>query len=765
MFGLLTASTLFAAFGFGWFMMNKQHGQQHADLNRKYYDVIFPNEMSDKEIHAFIRAIGKNLKSRNKFGGVPTVVFETWAQADGGITHRLRVPSDAATYLIGQLQNALPGIDVAELPGKDELGFQAGAVMHMRNSSEELPIVSAMDYSHRLLASMQDAVKPHDAVVVQTIIAHSDDQKMPPSDQPVPSKRVGLASALMGTNKAGHDEVVSRRNKQVDQNYVAIVRVAARGEDPNRALQLTHQVVRAITSEGGNAHFTASGVDPQRISKAIKHAVTPMRMTAQLSVTELAAVIGWPMGDVYVPGLRRGSTRHMPAPESVSRTGLTIGKSTMPGIDRPIGIEYEAALSHILAVGNTGTGKSTLFENLVRQVLDRGSGLFLIERDGNLFQKTLDQIPPHRKDDVICIDLERWDNPLGFNILRTGKAEIVVGRLNTLLNSLFPDASKSIYTDQIVQFGIPVIHNLERATIADLQVLAHPRNPAELAWFEWAVAQHPDKTIRDFWKEWSKDFKSKDQKQISQKTQAFKNRMWALMTAEPVRYLLNQESSSFDFLDILNTNKIFAVNLAGAPEQAASLIGSLFMAALADAAKVSSPTKENYVIVDEFQQFSHLQDEFVDMLRTIRKRKVGLMLATQNIEQLPTNLQDATMANARTKLAFQSAAKSADVLARNYAHAYVKRESFINLKAYDMIGVINTRTGVSDPVTIHTFDSLPGYNFGRDIMTSSSRRFGRTKPRIDQDDRTRRIAPRMETEPEPSHEDIGETGNYNDIGE
>lgn len=95
--------------------MSQSQGQQRADLNRKYYDIVFPNQMSDKETHAFIRAIGKNLKSRNKLGGVSTVVFETWASAEKGITHRIRVPREAATYLIAQLQNTLPGIELNEI--------------------------------------------------------------------------------------------------------------------------------------------------------------------------------------------------------------------------------------------------------------------------------------------------------------------------------------------------------------------------------------------------------------------------------------------------------------------------------------------------------------------------------------------------------------------------------------------------------------------------------------------------------------------------
>lgn len=737
--------------------MSRQQGQQQADLNRKYYDVVFPNEMSDKEIHAFIRAIGKNLRSRNRLGGVPTMVFEVWASAEGGITHRLRVPSEAAIYLVGQLQNALPGIDVTERQGKEDIGFQFGGTIHMRNSSEELPVANAMDYSHRVLASMQDAVQPHDAVVVQWIIAHSDDQKMPPSDQPVKSQRSGMKEALFGPKPAGRDEVQSRRNKQVDQNYIAVGRVAARGEDVRRAEQLTRQVVRAITSEGGNAHFYAKESSPQEISKSIKHAITPLRMTAQLSVTELAAVIGWPMGDVYVPGLQRGTTRHMPAPESVPRNGRVLGRSTMPGIDRQIAMSYDSAVMHLFCGGANGTGKSTLFVNVMRQDMEQGCGGILIERDGNLFQRALDQVPPDRADDVICIDLSRDTYPLGLNLLRTNKPEVVAGQLAALLDALYPD-SKSIYANQLVQHGIPVLANLERATIADLIPLVHPRNPAEKAWALDAVAKMKDRTYRDFWADWYK----RDDKKLTTDSQPLKNRLWELLTPEPIRYLLNQETNSFNPVDIIEGNKLLFVNLAGVSEQAASLIGTMLVTTMWNAARQVTPNKPNFMYLDEFQQFSYLSQDFEDMLATARKRKLGLLIATQYIDRLNPALQDAVMANARTKIVFNSSVKAAFMHSRDFGSRHVTPDSFLNLKAYDTIARINTREGISAPVTMHTYPDpgqpgsplTSGFNHGRQILETSARLYGRTKSRINQDDSTRRVV-RYEEPPQVDESDFG----------
>ena len=289
--------------------MLKTNGQVTLDKERKYYDIIFPADMAQEQIEDFIRSIGSNLRGGSAWRGVPSVVFETYASASTGISHRMRVPKDSAVYITTQLQGALPGIDINEINEADEVGFQAGVTLHMANSAEELPIKSVKGLSSRILRSLQNAVMEHDAVMIQWNIVHSNNQKQPPSDQPVQTARPGVMKAvLFGTKTAGHDEVYSRRQKQVDQNYVAIGRVVARGQTPARAHSLVEMVVRAFISEGGgNAYFYAKKSDPRGVSADVKAGRTPLTLTAQFSVPELAGVIGWPIGNEYVPGLRRES--------------------------------------------------------------------------------------------------------------------------------------------------------------------------------------------------------------------------------------------------------------------------------------------------------------------------------------------------------------------------------------------------------------------------------------------------------------------------
>src|SRR6478609_529350 len=65
------------------------------------------------------------------------------------------------------------------------------------------------------------------------------------------------------------------------------------------------------------------------------------------------------------------------------------------------GIKQADRLSHMYVIGKTGTGKSTLLETLALQDIAQGRGMMLIDPHGDLAERIVRGIPPHRRDDVI----------------------------------------------------------------------------------------------------------------------------------------------------------------------------------------------------------------------------------------------------------------------------------------------------------------------------------------------------------------------------
>jgi type IV secretory pathway VirB4 component len=68
-------------------------------------------------------------------------------------------------------------------------------------------------------------------------------------------------------------------------------------------------------------------------------------------------------------------------------------------------------------IGKTGTGKSTLIENMVISDIKEGQGLALIDTHGDLVENVLHFVPKRRIGDVIYFNPADIDYPIAFNPL------------------------------------------------------------------------------------------------------------------------------------------------------------------------------------------------------------------------------------------------------------------------------------------------------------------------------------------------------------
>jgi hypothetical protein len=83
----------------------------------------------------------------------------------------------------------------------------------------------------------------------------------------------------------------------------------------------------------------------------------------------------------------------------------------------PVMLDSEERRRHLYVIGQTGTGKSTLFLNLIQQDLVAGEGLALLDPHGDLAEAVLAHIPKSRANDLVYINPADIDRPIGFNPL------------------------------------------------------------------------------------------------------------------------------------------------------------------------------------------------------------------------------------------------------------------------------------------------------------------------------------------------------------
>src|SRR5215813_3215516 len=76
------------------------------------------------------------------------------------------------------------------------------------------------------------------------------------------------------------------------------------------------------------------------------------------------------------------------------------------------GIRQADRFAHMYVLGKTGTGKSTLLETLVRQDINAGNGLMLLDPHGDIVERIVAAIPRERATDVIYFNVPDTSRPL-----------------------------------------------------------------------------------------------------------------------------------------------------------------------------------------------------------------------------------------------------------------------------------------------------------------------------------------------------------------
>src|SRR5438093_1638279 len=94
-----------------------------------------------------------------------------------------------------------------------------------------------------------------------------------------------------------------------------------------------------------------------------------------------------------------------------------IGQTDFRDHRKIFGIRKTDRRAHLYLIGKTGTGKSTLLENLARQDIRAGNGLALLDPHGDLVERLLAAVPDPRKSDLIYFNVPDIPHPLGFNPL------------------------------------------------------------------------------------------------------------------------------------------------------------------------------------------------------------------------------------------------------------------------------------------------------------------------------------------------------------
>jgi hypothetical protein len=320
---------------------------------------------------------------------------------------------------------------------------------------------------------------------------------------------------------------------------------------------------------------------------------------------------------------------------------------------------------HFYVVGASGTGKSKFLEFLIRQDIAKGNGFGVIDPHGDLVEDVKGYLAltlPKEvlEEKVVLIDPTDQNYTVAFNPLEKlegiSSAEIAA-ELVEAFKKIWIDAWGARMEDLLRNTLIALIEaeltldNLPRFLIDDdfrENVLERVTHPIAKKYFQRFNALAP--RTREEWME------------------STLNKVNAFLSDDRIREIFSYQKSSFNLREIMDNKKILLIKLdRGRLKENGDLLGSLLMTKIRMAAFSRSdiPREKRvpfYLYIDEFQNFA--TEEFIDTLSEARKYGLVLIMAHQNLSQLPRQLQDSVLTNCGIQCYFRVCRRDAEILAK-----------------------------------------------------------------------------------------------------
>ncbi len=382
-----------------------------------------------------------------------------------------------------------------------------------------------------------------------------------------------------------------------------------------------------------------------------------------LNREELAGFVHLPSEEVRSSKLRRQSLRSKAAPVSAG-TGLLLGHNEHAGRTAEVRLGSEQRVRHMHLIGASGTGKSTLLYNLIRQDIENGEGLAVLDPHGDLVDRVLGIIPPERVNDVVLLDPTDEEYSVGFNIL-SAHSDFEKNLLASDLVSIFRrlstswgDQLNSVLSNAILAF----LESSRGGTLADLRrFLLDADFRKELL----ETVRDPDVVFY-----WQKAF---PQLGGNKSIGPVLTRLDTFLGPKPIRYLVSQKENKLDFANILDSGKIFLAKLPQGQigKENSYLLGSLLVSKFQQLAmsrqRMSQEARRDFwLYIDEFHSF--ITPSMAEILAGARKYRVGLILAHQEMHQLQRDAEVASaIANCATRIVFRVGDSDAHSLEKGFS--------------------------------------------------------------------------------------------------
>lgn len=486
------------------------------------------------------------------------------------------------------------------------------------------------------------------------------------------------------------------------------------------------------------------------------------RGAATLATTEIASLFHFPLPTTATPSILWRAAKSAPAPAGLPGSGVCLGINRYRGREAPVYLTDNDRRRHLYLIGQTGTGKTTLFLNMIIQDIAAGHGVGVIDPHGDLIEDVLLHIPPARRPDVILFDPRDTERPLGFNILEArdpAQKDLVVNEVVQILQKLAarlnPESIGPMFEHYLRNALLALIED-PAATLIDV-----PRLFVDADFRRAILARNANPLVRQFWEQ---EFAQSQRGQMSADMLSYViSKLGRFISNATVRNLIGQARSSFDVRRVMDEKKILLCNLSkGSLGDINSdllgfvLVSKLQIAALGRADQPAHERQDFYLYLDEFQNFT--TDSIITILSEARKYRLNLHLTHQFIEQLDEPIRQSVFGNVGTIISYRVGVADAEFLAKQFSPVFTEYD-LLNLQRFTACLRLLAGGTPQRPFSLSIAPPAPlGDPVGREAIRAASRAtWGRPRAEVEE-----AILERFAVPKAPARRSLGEGGANSD---
>lgn len=419
------------------------------------------------------------------------------------------------------------------------------------------------------------------------------------------------------------------------------------------------------------------------------------------------------------PGMTVQPARTVEAPlQALTCQGTSLGTAQAQGQSMEICWPNGDRGRHVYAVGQTGTGKSTLLAQMILQDITAGRGVAVLDPHGDLIDHLLERLPDQRLEDVVLFDPADPAFRLSLSPLDADsdvQRDFIIQDLGEMFYALYDPERSGIVGPRFESWlRVAALTLIDSAEAGPARLEDIPRLFSDDEFLKQRFRYVTNEQVQRFW---INEMGKTSDYHRSEMLGWFSSKFDSFKMSPIMRGILGKGHNDVSFRSLMDDSAILLVNLAkGAIGEVNSrllgffVVARIWSAALGRIDETQSQRVPFTLYLDEFQSFT--TSALDTMLSEGRKFGLELVLANQFFAQLRGPVREAIFGNVGTKMIFRVGARDAALLEEHVRPEFDAQDLLYNPNFVACCSMLADGTSLR-PFTLKTVPPIAAVTTGK----------------------------------------------------